>query len=230
MADVILALDVATTDAAERLLDAIPAVRWVKLGSVLMTRAGGPLVTRLAGRGLGVFLDLKWHDIPNTVASAVSQARDLGARMVTVHTLGGRRMLDAAVAAAEGGLAVLGVTVLTSHDAPGYGEAVGRSDVSLVPEVVRLATLARQSGLAGVVCSPREVAPVRQALGAGALVVVPGIRRGGDSPGDQQRVATPAAAAAAGATHLVVGRPVLEAPDPAEAFGAILREAGGGGG
>lgn len=225
MASVILALDVATADEAERLLDAMPDVDWVKLGSVLMTREGGALARRLVARGLNVFLDLKWHDIPNTVAGAVVQARDMGVAMATVHTLGGRRMLDAAVGAAGDGLALLGVTVLTSHDAAGFAEAVGRKSVDLSAEVSRLAGMAWECGLSGVVCSPAEVAIMKQEMNAGALLVVPGIRRLGDRAGDQQRVATPAAAVAAGATHLVVGRPVLEAPDPVAAYRAIVREA-----
>lgn len=225
MSEVILALDVATAEEAERLLDAVPQARWVKVGSVLLTREGGALTRRLVARGLNVFLDLKWHDIPNTVAGAVAQARDMGVAMATVHTLGGRSMMEAAAAAAGDRLALLGVTVLTSHDPAGYATATGRGAVDLQAEVERLGCAARESGLAGIVCSPAEVGRMRQALGQGALLVVPGIRRDGDRAGDQHRVATPAAAAAAGATHLVVGRPVLEATDPAEAFLAFLEEA-----
>jgi orotidine-5'-phosphate decarboxylase len=229
MADVILALDVGTADEAEQLLDAIPGLRWVKVGSVLATREGGALARRLVARGLCVFLDLKWHDIPNTVAGAVAQARDMGVAMATVHTLGGRRMMEAAVAAAGDELRLVGVTVLTSHDPTGNADAVGRERVDLVAEVSRLARIAEDSGLSGVVCSPAEVATMRAVLAADALVVVPGIRRSGDRTGDQQRVATPAAAAAAGANYLVVGRPVLEAADAAAAFEAICREATGAG-
>lgn len=226
MSEVILALDVGTAEEAERVLDAVPRASWVKVGSVLLTREGGALTRRLVARGLNVFLDLKWHDIPNTVAGAVAQARDMGVAMATVHTLGGRPMMEAAAAAAADQLALLGVTVLTSHDPSGYGRAVGRDVVDLEAEVERLACAARDSGLAGIVCSPAEVARMRTVLGEGALLVVPGIRREGDRAGDQQRVATPAAAAAAGATHLVVGRPVLEAADPAAAFDLFLHEAG----
>jgi orotidine-5'-phosphate decarboxylase len=225
MSEVILALDVGTAEEAERLLDVVPRVSWVKVGSVLLTREGGALTRRLVARGLNVFLDLKWHDIPNTVAGAVAQARDMGVAMATVHTLGGRPMMEAAAAEAGDRLALLGVTVLASHDAPGYARATGHDAVNLEAEVERLGCAARESGLAGIVCSPAEVARMRSVLGQGALLVVPGIRRNGDRVGDQQRVATPAAATAAGATHLVVGRPVLDAADPAAAFSAFLEEA-----
>ncbi|HET9604416.1 MAG TPA: orotidine-5'-phosphate decarboxylase [Gemmatimonadales bacterium] len=226
MSEVILALDVTTAEEAERLLDAVPRAGWVKVGSVLLTREGGALTRRLVARGLNVFLDLKWHDIPNTVAGAVAQARDMGVAMATVHTLGGRQMMEAAAAAAGDRLALVGVTVLTSHDRASYGKSVGRGDVVIEAEVERLGREARDSGLAGIVCSPAEVGRMRDMLGEGALLVVPGIRRSGDRVGDQQRVATPAAASAAGATHLVVGRPVLEAADPASAFAAFVEEAG----
>lgn len=226
MSEVILALDVGTAEEAERLLDAVPRASWVKVGSVLLTREGGALTRRLVARGLNLFLDLKWHDIPNTVAGAVAQARDMGVAMATVHALGGRTMMEAAATAAGDRLALLGVTVLTSHDPTGYARATGRDSVDLQAEVERLGREARESGLAGIVCSPAEVGRMRQELGQGALLVVPGIRRDGDRAGDQHRVATPAAAAAAGATHLVVGRPVLEAADPAAAFSAFLEEAG----
>lgn len=225
MTEVILALDVATADEAERLLDRVPAVRWVKLGSMLMTREGGALARRLAARGLDIFLDLKWHDIPNTVAGAVAQARELGVAMATVHALGGRRMLDAAVAAAGEQVRLVGVTVLTSHDAQGFSEVVGRRVPDLGAEVERLARLTAEAGLAGVVCSPAEVALMRRILPAEARIVVPGIRRAGDRIGDQARVATPGAAVAAGATHLVVGRPIIEAADSAAAFRHFLDEA-----
>lgn len=225
MSEVILALDVATAEEAERLLDAVPRARWVKVGSVLLTREGGAMTRRLVARGLHVFLDLKWHDIPNTVAGAVGQARDMGVAMATVHTLGGRSMMEAAAAAAGDRLALVGVTVLTSHDPAGYARATGRADVNVEDEVERLGCAARESGLAGVVCSPVEVARMRSVLGEAAMLVVPGIRREGDRIGDQHRVATPSAAAAAGATHLVVGRPVLDAADPAAAFDLFLDEA-----
>ena len=144
--------------------------------------------------------------------------------MATVHTLGGRNMIDAAEAAACD-LALVGVTVLTSHDAATYGRATGRSEVRLADEAMRQAKEAAAAGLAGVVCSPLEVATVRSILPAAGLVVVPGIRQAGDAAGDQVRVATAGEAARAGATHLVVGRPVLHAPDPASALRLLVEEA-----
>lgn len=225
MAEVVLALDLPSGTEALRLLDRLSDVRWVKVGSILMTREGAPLVRALTGRGHRVFLDLKWHDIPNTVAGAVSAARELGVSMATVHTLGGRTMMEAAAEAAGGEVALVGVTVLTSHDAESYGRATGRPEVSLANEAVRQAREASYAGLAGVVCSPGEVEAVRRALPGGALLVVPGIRRGSDAAGDQVRIATAAEAVRSGATHLVVGRPVLRAADPAAVFNRLLEEA-----
>lgn len=228
MAEVVLALDLPSGREAIRLLDRLPEVRWVKVGSIVMTAEGPDLIRVLADRGLRVFLDLKWHDIPNTVAAAVTVARGLGASMVTVHALGGRAMMEAA-AAAGGPPAVVAVTVLTSHDPASYGRALGRREVDLAREVERQSGEATGCGLAGVVCSPAEVALVRRAAGPRALIVVPGIRRAGEDRGDQARVATAAQAAAAGATHLVVGRPVLQAADPVAAFATLLEEARCGG-
>jgi orotidine-5'-phosphate decarboxylase len=225
MAEVIIALDLPGGSDAIRLLDRLPDARWVKVGSILMTREGPDLIRVLTDRGLRVFLDLKWHDIPNTVAEAVASARALGVSMTTVHTLGGARMMEAAAVAADGRLGVVGVTVLTSHDAATYAGAVGRSEVDLAHEVERQSGEAMRAGLAGVVCSPQEVALVRAVVGSEAWIVVPGIRGRGDARGDQVRVATAAEAVAAGATHLVVGRPILQAADPAAAFRGLLEEA-----
>ena len=225
MAEVIVALDLPSGVEAIRLLDRLPDARWVKVGSILMTAEGPDLVRVLADRGLRVFLDLKWHDIPNTVAEAVSAARALGVAMTTVHTLGGAAMMAAASAAAGGRMGIVGVTVLTSHDAASYGAAVGRTGVDLVREAERQSAEAMRSGLAGVVCAPGEVERVRRRVGPDAWVVVPGIRGSTDPRGDQVRVATAADATAAGATHLVVGRPILHAADPAAAFHGFLEEA-----
>ena len=226
MAEIIVALDLPDADRALDLLDRLPEARWVKVGSILMTREGPPLVRRLIGRGLRVFLDLKWHDIPNTVAEAVAAARDAGVSLATVHALGGETMMAAAARAADGAIALVGVTVLTSHSAADYADTVGRPVADLAAEVIRLARAAARAGLQGVVCSPHEVTLVRGALPEGSLLVVPGIRRAGEAADDQVRVAGARDAALAGATHLVVGRPVLQAADPAAALRELQEEAG----
>jgi orotidine-5'-phosphate decarboxylase len=218
MAEIILALDLPDRDSALRMLDRLPMLRWVKVGSVLMTAAGTGLVRELRARGLQVFLDLKWHDIPSTVAGAVRAAGELEVAMATVHTLGGPTMLKAAAGAAPASLALVGVTVLTSHEESEYAAVVGRPSVKLLDEASRLARSAISAGLAGVVCSPLEVERIRAGVGEEALIVVPGIRRPGDAEGDQSRTATPAEAIRDGATHLVVGRPILTAEDPAAAL------------
>lgn len=225
MAEVVLALDLPSAAEAMRLLERLPGTPWVKVGSMLMTREGAPLVRVLVARGHRVFLDLKWHDIPNTVAGAVRAAREMGVAMATVHTLGGRTMMEAATEAAGGAVALVGVTVLTSHDEASYGLAVGREGVALDDEVARLADEAVAAGLAGVVCSPGEIEVVRRVLPEGARIVVPGIRSESDAAEDQVRVATAAAAAGAGATHLVVGRPILRDRDPAGVLARLTREA-----
>jgi orotidine-5'-phosphate decarboxylase len=225
MSELILALDLPRGADALPLLDRLPDLRWVKVGSILMTREGPSFVRQLIGRGLKVFLDLKWHDIPNTVAGAVTAAREMGVSMATVHTLGGTMMLEAAAVAAGTGLDLVGVTVLTSQDSAEYSRAVGRSEVDLSREVERQAMVAAEAGLRGVVCSSLEVSLLRRRLGPDLYIVVPGIRRRSDPAGDQARVATAKDASSNGATHLVVGRPVLQAPDPAAAFGEFVREA-----
>ncbi|HEX6643853.1 MAG TPA: orotidine-5'-phosphate decarboxylase [Gemmatimonadales bacterium] len=219
MAEIIVALDVPTAADADRLLGRIPEAGWVKVGSILMTREGPAFVRRLVAAGLDVFLDLKWHDIPNTVAGAVAAARDIGVAMATVHALGGRAMM-AAAAEAAGDMTLVGVTVLTSHGAEGFARAVGRDGVTIEDEVARLAGEAFEAGLDGIVCSPQEIERVRSVAPRGAAIVVPGIRRREDAAGDQVRLADPGTARARGATHLVVGRPILSAADPA----AVLRE------
>lgn len=215
MAELILALDLESRDAALRLLDRMPGVGWVKVGSILFTREGPGLVREVVGRGHRVFLDLKWHDIPNTVHEAVAAGRALGAHMATIHALGGPEMMAAAVEAAGDTLGVVAVTVLTSHTPTTYGAAVGRPVPALLDEAVRHARAAVGAGLRGVVCSPHEAAAIRAGVGEAAWIVVPGIRRAEDAGDDQARAASPAQAVRAGATHLVVGRPVLRAPDPA---------------
>jgi len=225
MAEIVLALDLPDRNEALRFLDRVPSLQWVKVGPVLMSREGAGLIRDLRGRGLKVFLDLKWHDIPNTVAGAVTAAADLSVTMATLHTLGGAAMLRAAVQAAGSRCALVGVTVLTSHDSASYGEATGRSDVDLSRESGRLASVAMEAGLRGVVCSPREATAVRQRIGPEPWIVVPGIRRPSDPVDDQVRTATPAEATRAGASHLVVGRPLLRATDPAAALGELVEGA-----
>jgi orotidine-5'-phosphate decarboxylase len=225
MAELILALDLPRAAEALQLLDGLPELRWVKVGPILMTREGPSLIRTLTDRGLSVLLDLKWHDIPNTVAGAVTAARELGVAMATVHTLGGAAMLEAAAVAAGGELALVGVTVLTSHEPAAYARAVGRREVDIQGEVERQALVAAEAGLQGVVCSPQEVSLLRRRLGPDPYIVVPGIRRRTDPATDQARVATAKDAVANGATHLVVGRPVLQAVAPAETFEEFLKEA-----
>jgi orotidine-5'-phosphate decarboxylase len=225
MAELILALDTPRGADALRLLDQVPALQWVKVGSILMTREGPDFLRQLTGRGLKVFLDLKWHDIPNSVAGAVTAAREIGVSMATVHTLGGSVMLEAAAVAAGSDVALVGVTVLTSHDPAGYARAVGRSEVDLAGEVERQALVAVEAGLQGVVCSPQEVSLLRRRLGPVPQIVVPGIRRRTDPAGDQARVATAKDAVANGATYLVIGRPILQASDPAAVLEQFLEEA-----
>ncbi len=223
MAEIIVALDVNTGAEAIRLLDRLPEARWVKVGSRIMTREGGGLIQRLTDRGLAVFLDLKWHDIPHTVVGAVEAAHELGVAMASVHALGGGEVL-AAAAAAAGGTALVGITVLTCHDQASFGAVIGRRDVVMRDEVARLASLAVSSGLSGVVCSPMEVGHVRTEIGRAPWIVVPGIRRAGDRREDQRRVATPRQAVSDGATHLVVGRPIVSARDPRKVFLQIRDE------
>lgn len=222
MAELYVALDYPDAPSAVELLDLLPTGAPVKIGSVLMTRAGHGFVRSVLDAGHPVFLDLKWHDIPNTVHGAVSAAADLGVRMVTVHALGGREMLQAAVEAAAGRVDVVAVTVLTSHDAAGFGAVTGREGVDPGAEAARLAALAMSAGVSGVVCSAVDLAQVRPVVGQGRLVV-PGIRREGDAVGDQVRVATPERALAQGATDLVVGRPITGAEKPGEAWAEFRR-------
>lgn len=217
MAELFVALDLPDAPSAVALLDLLPDRCPVKVGSVLMTRAGSGFVRSLVANGHPVFLDLKWHDIPNTVRGAVESAVDLGAAMVTVHALGGPAMIEAAVIAAAGRLTVVAVTVLTSHDAAGYAALTGRPTVPLGDEVARLARMAMAAGAGGVVCSAQELGLVVPIVGGGR-VVVPGIRWPGDAVGDQSRAATPEEALGAGATDLVVGRPITGAEDPAAAY------------
>lgn len=220
----IVALDVDTLEEAGGIVDSIgPDVEWYKVGKQLFTRHGPAAVALLKGKGKKVFLDLKFHDIPNTVAQAVRSAAALGAEMVNIHVSGGPAMCAAAAAAAaDTGILLIGVTVLTSMNEAELA-AVGIS-VSPAEQVVRLAGVAQASGLGGVVCSALEIGVIRERCGRDFALVVPGIRPAGSAKGDQKRVMTPGEACAAGADFIVVGRPVTAAPVPAQAAAAILAE------
>jgi orotidine-5'-phosphate decarboxylase len=220
----IVALDVPKAEVARSLVDRLSGrVGMFKVGSQLFTAAGPEFVHEIAARGEKVFLDLKFHDIPNTVAGAVSSASRLGVSLLDVHGLGGRAMLEAAVGALPAmGTRLLAITILTSHDEKTLAE-IGVTG-SLTESVRRLALLAKETSLDGVVASPHEVALIREACGPGFLIVTPGIRPAGAAAGDQARAATPAAALRAGADFLVVGRPITAAEDAAGAADAIVGE------
>ena len=224
---VFVALDTPDMDGALSLAGSLAGlVGGIKLGKAFFTANGPQGVRRAAAAGLPVFLDLKFHDIPNTVADAVRAALSLAPVMLTVHASGGAAMMRAAADAAEEAGAnrplVLGVTVLTSLGADDLAATGLAGPVS--DQVMRLARLAQAGGLDGVVCSAREAAALRQACGAEFKLVVPGIRPAGAAAGDQKRTATPAEAIAAGADYLVIGRPVTGADDPAQAARAIIDE------
>jgi len=221
MADLIVAFDLPSGAEALALGARLPGLRWAKIGPLLHVREGPALVREFAARGIQVFLDLKWHDIPSVVAGAVEAAREQGVAMATVHALGGPAVL-AAAAAAAGELALVGVTVLTSHDAGDFERVVGRGVPDLGVEAERLARLAVTAGLRGVVVSGRELTLVRSALGPAPWIVVPGIRAAGDASGDQARTVTAAEAARHGATHIVVGRPITQAADPAGVYQRLM--------
>ena len=223
MAELIVAFDLPSGRDALALAARLPGLGWAKLGSMLYVREGPALVREFTARGLKVFLDLKWHDIPSVVAGSVSAARATGVAMATVHCLGGPEMLAAAGKAA-GDLALVGVTVLTSHDAAGLEQVLGRGVPDVGFEAERLAKLAKQAGLRGVVASGRELGLLRETLGTGPWIVVPGVRLAGDEAGDQRRTIAPREAVRGGATHLVVGRSITAAKDPARAYQAV-REA-----
>jgi orotidine-5'-phosphate decarboxylase len=217
----IVALDLPSVEAAEALVGRLgDAVSFYKIGYQLAYAGGLAYAHRLAGAGKQVFLDLKLHDIGNTVAQGVKSVARLGATFLTVHAY--PQTMKAAVEAREGRLAILAVTVLTSYDdsdlkAAGY-------DTSVKALVAGRAEQARVLGVDGLVCSPEEAATVRTIAGAGMTLVTPGIRPAGAQAGDQKRTATPAEAIAAGADYLVVGRPIVAAPDPRAVAEAIIAE------
>ena len=225
--DLILALDVPTREAADPILRQLRGqLRWVKIGLQMFTAYGPDYVREVAGLGFNVFLDLKLHDIPNTVAKAVESLAPLPIHMLTLHCAGGSEMKRAALAAQQKHnpqLLLLGVTVLTSMDSPGLQE-IGVT-VPSAEQVTRLGQLAATAGLRGLVCSPLEVALLRQQLPAAMQLITPGIRPAHEAgTDDQKRVMTPANAAQAGSSYIVVGRPILQAADPAAAARAILAE------
>lgn len=226
---ILVALDLPDANAALKLVDAVtPLVGGFKVGKELFVRAGPPLIRDLSRRGALVFLDLKFHDIPNTVARAIDAATELGVDMMTVHAVGGRAMLQAAEQAAQAAAdrmnrqppILLGVTVLTS---------LAQSDLSdlgitttLAQQVERLALLSTSAGLRGLVCSPMEVAFLRRLLPPGIQLVTPGIRAPDAPQDDQKRTLSAAQALEAGANWLVIGRPIYAAPDPERAARDIL--------
>ncbi|HEX5971136.1 MAG TPA: orotidine-5'-phosphate decarboxylase [Gemmatimonadaceae bacterium] len=230
----IVALDFGSAEDALALARRLgDACRFYKVGSELFTAAGPSVVQALLDEGAEVFLDLKFHDIPNTVAGAVRSAAALGVRLVTVHASGGAAMLRAAQEAADSAAAagrrcqLLAVTVLTSFDADALAASWGRGAVEVEEEVLRLAGDAATAGLHGVVCSGAEAASIRSAYGDRLALLVPGIRLAGGSSHDQRRVMTPAAAQAAGARYLILGRAVTAAADPRRAMGTVLSELAG---
>ncbi|MFZ0806946.1 MAG: orotidine-5'-phosphate decarboxylase [Candidatus Sulfotelmatobacter sp.] len=223
----IVALDVSSAAAAQKIVAAVGDSAFTyKVGMQLYTAEGPQVVRDLVASARKVFLDLKYHDIPNTVAGAVTEAAELGVSMLTVHAAGGGRMLSAAVQAAKArpGLMVLAVTVLTSLDGNDLDKIGIRGSVE--DTVSRLASIALSNGCQGVVASAREASTLRREHGDDFAIVTPGVRPAGTSVGDQVRVVTPAEAIASGATHIVVGRPITEAKDPAAEARAILGQIG----
>ncbi len=223
---IIVALDFPSTQQALELVERLQPDRCrLKVGKELFTRGGPQLVEQLVGRGYELFLDLKFHDIPNTVAAACRAAADLGVWMVNVHAQGGRRMMEAAAEALQPFQQppkLIGVTILTSMGEQDIHE-VGLQG-SPADNVKRLAKLAQESGLDGVVCSPQEVTMLREAIGSEFSLVTPGIRPSWSAKGDQTRITTPADAISMGSSYLVIGRPITAADDPLSALARIEEE------
>ena len=224
---IIVALDCSRERALE-LADMLQgSARWLKVGMTLYYTEGPAIVAELKERGFKIFLDLKLHDIPHQIRGAAQSIAATGADMLTIHACGGAEMAKAAVEGAAAGApgelpAILAVTVLTSMDDKALRTVGVSSDAQT--QVKRLAALASASGVRGVVASPLEAAMLRELLGPDALIVTPGVRPAGSAAGDQARVATPLAAISAGASHVVIGRPITQATDPAAAFEAIVEE------
>ncbi|MBM5807324.1 MAG: orotidine-5'-phosphate decarboxylase [Cyanobacteria bacterium M_surface_10_m2_179] len=228
---IIVALDGMAPEQALAFAAAVPELRWVKVGLELFVAAGPAVVQQLRDQGKRVFLDLKFHDIPATMAGACRSAARLGAELITVHACAGSEALrvaqvaaqESAAAAGLPGPTLLAVTVLTSWDPSRFAAELAIEE-PVVDYVPRLAQLAAHSGIGGCVCSPLEVAALRAAHPQPFALVTPGIRPAGAALGDQQRVMTPAEAVSAGASHLVIGRPITAAADPAAAFAACCAE------
>jgi orotidine-5'-phosphate decarboxylase len=222
----IVALDVPNQESASIIVSAIGDLcRFYKVGSELSTSAGPSVVRFLRDHGNEVFLDLKWHDIPNTIRGAARSAARLGARLVTVHATGGIAMMRAAVEGAQqggSGTKVLAVTVLTSFDADRLTQAWGRPNIVVMDEVLRLAGQALEAGVQGIVCGGAEAAAVRKRYGDALELLIPGVRLAGSASNDQVRIATPQEAAAAGANYIVVGRTVTAAPAPRDAIRRVI--------
>ncbi len=224
---ILVALDVDSEKAALALVDQLdPSLCRLKVGKELFTCTGPQLVDKLQARGFDVFLDLKFHDIPNTCAKAVKAAAELGVWMVNVHASGGRRMMEAArnelEAVAGRRPLLIGVTVLTSMEQSDLSE-LGLA-VEPQQQVLRLAKLVESCGLDGVVCSAQETPVLREQLGRGFCLVTPGIRPAGSAADDQRRIVTPADALAMGVNYLVIGRPITQAADPAQALASIVAQ------
>lgn len=219
---IIVALDVPNRDAAMRAIEIVgSSAGLLKIGLQLFTAGGPEIVRAVQQTGAGVFLDLKFHDIPNTVRHAVESAMELGINMLTIHLSGGSEMVHAAVAGNTDAL-LLGVTVLTSSTAETLSETGVNS--STEEQVVRLAKLGEAAGIRGFVCSPLEIASLRSSLKPDAILVTPGVRPSWSEKGDQKRTMTPKQAIEAGANYLVIGRPILTVSDPKAAIARILEE------
>ncbi len=219
----IVALDCPDSVSALRLVSLLgESCRFYKVGSELFTAAGPSIVEAIRRTGCDVFLDLKLHDIPNTVGGAMRRIRGLGVRLATVHASGGRPMIEAAVEAAGEECGVLAVTVLTSLDSDSLGEVIGVERADVASAVVRLAALASAGGATGIVCSGEEARLVRARFGPTLELLIPGVRLPGDAAGDQARVVTPEEAVAAGADYIVLGRTVTASPDPEAAMRSVL--------
>ncbi len=222
----ILALDLPNkTEALEMLEKLQGSLEWVKIGLQMYLKYGPDFVKQVGAMGFKVFLDLKLYDIPNTVASAIKSLADLPISMLTIHASGGEEMMRDALKAAKEAkpdLLILAVTVLTSFDDEGLAKTGVGANAS--QQVVRLAKLAEQSGIEGLVCSPLEIEILRKSISPNIALVTPGIRPAGSDANEQKRIMTPSLAASAGANYIVVGRPILKAQNPAKAAQEIIAE------